>query len=215
MKRFLSVLFICASLLVPGCTTIPTAKNLYADYSDAVFFLQTADGGHCSSFHIGEGIIVTAAHCIESNGIGVVIRPTPDLEIENPQVLLDDDISDIAILSVPEVSSYASLSLGGTPEIGERLVTIGFPGYWHTKTLDVGYVIGTGDWKDIPIVYGSGNVYPGESGGPVLDERGWVVGVVSRISPRGMMFPDGSHIHRDVSIFVAAACVKQKLAEVL
>lgn len=196
-----------------SCILSRSVKDIYAESSPAVFLLEKADG-YCSSFHVGNGLVVTAAHCID--GEEFTIHADAETHIPNPKVLLDDDEFDVALLQVPEVKERIFLIFGGSDvPVGERLTTIGFPGYLRQKTVDVGYVISTGSIGKEDIIFGSGNAYPGESGGPVLNEFGQVVGIVSRIRPDGHVYQSGRHLHRDISVFVSSDTVQEKIHQVL
>jgi serine protease Do len=213
VKSLLLSLVLALTLSCSSCNLSRSVKDLYIESGPAVLLLET-ESGHCSSFHIGNGLILTAAHCIDGQGLEVV-HLDKETHIKHPTVLLDNDEQDIAILSVPEAKNLPFAVLGELPSIGERLTTIGFPGYWNDKTIDVGYVIGIGVLDNTSVVFGSGNAFPGESGGPVLDERGFVVGLVSRISPRGIMYMDGRHLHRDVSVFIAVDQIQKEVHKLL
>lgn len=197
-----------------SCVFSRSVKELFAESGPAVFLLETDDGnGHCSSFHIGNGIVLTAAHCISEKS--EILHLGENETVRDPRVLLVDAQSDIAVLHVPEAGISEFAVLGEVPPIGERLVTIGFPGYFESKTIDIGYVIGLGNLDGVPVIFGSGNAFPGESGGPVLDEHGFVVGIVSKISLRGIVYPTGHHIHRDVAVFMSVDVIKKQVDRAL
>jgi S1-C subfamily serine protease len=213
VKKLLLILLLVLSVSCTSCSFTRSVRDLFAESSPAVFMLEMEDG-YCSSFHIGNGIVLTAAHCLREGTSALILNE--DHKVLNPQVLLDDDEkTDIGILLVPEIKNFPFVVLGSAPSIGERLTTIGFPGYWRKKTIDIGYVLGLGLVDEVPIVFGSGNAFPGESGGPVLDERGFVIALVSGISPRGITFFTGQHLHRDVSILISVDAIKEKVNKVL
>lgn len=214
MKSLLLSLLLILTISCTSCFLSRSVKDLYNESAPAVFLLEIKDTGHCSSFHIGEGLVLTAAHCVSDREIEI-IHLDEETTVVAPRVLFDNDQQDIAILLVPEAKDFPTAVLGDVPQVGERLTTIGFPGYWPLKTIDVGYVIGLGILDETSVIFGNGNAYPGESGGPVLDERGFVVGLVSRISLRGIMYSDGRHEHRDVSVFIAADQLHQAVAQAL
>lgn len=213
MKKLLLSFLLALALSCTSCSLTRSVRDLYTETGPAVFLLELEEGW-CSSFHIGNGLVLTAAHCIADQK-STTIHVNKDLLINNPLVLLDDDYLDVAILSAPELANEEFAVLGQVPKIGERLTTIGFPGYLGKKTVDVGYVIDLGPLDGVPVIFGSGNAFPGESGGPVLDERGFTVGLVSRISARGIMFSDGRHLHRDVSVFISTEVLQKALTSVL
>jgi S1-C subfamily serine protease len=196
-----------------SCILSRSVKDLYHESNKSVYLIEQIDG-YCSSFHVGNGLVLTAGHCID--GPEFIVHADKNTHIQNPIVVVDDDETDIAILYIPEVKNRSFLFLSSSNvEIGERLTVIGFPSYLGHKTIDIGYVIGTGFINKTPIIFGSGNSFPGESGGPVLNELGQVVGIVSKVRPSGHTYASGSHIHRDISAFVASDVVRQRISQIL
>jgi len=120
-----------------------------------------------------------------------VVRDCKVIEIVNPavkskaQVLYSDEKNDIAVLKIennaPQYSAY--FRSGKSIRAGDDIVTVGFP---------LGAVLGndlkvtkgnissmTGINNDTSILQFSAPIQPGNSGGPLLDTGGNVVGVVS------------------------------------
>ncbi len=128
-----------------------------------------------------EGYLVTSAH---------VIQGADSLQIEGhdhrryrAEKVYADAKHDLAILRVsdPRFAGFGRLPYvfkAGQAELGERVFTLGFP------RADVVYGEGalsarTGYRGDSAFYQVSIPVNPGNSGGPLLDERGNLIGVVS------------------------------------
>ncbi len=101
------------------------------------------------------------------------------------------EASDVAIVHVPGMDDMPTISLGDSSQVTEQddLTIIGFPGNGDvsnsptnllTSSINRIYVsaIKSMDNGD-PVIEVSGNVEHGDSGGPALDSRGNIVGVVS------------------------------------
>lgn len=228
LKNLLLSLFICLSLACStSCSFSRSVKDIYEESSGAVFVLQklmmfqeddkvlpTVKTGHCSSFHIGNGLVVTAGHCIQPEDMAMAILDGSEEGIVDIEVLLDNDDQDIALLRVPKLENAPFLVLGPEPSIGERVVAIGTPGYLMAETIDIGYVIQIVPTETNRFVLGTGNAFPGESGGPLLDERGFVVGVTSMIAPGPHRMGLGGHIHRDISLFVSSVVLLDNINKI-
>ncbi|MFC5409387.1 trypsin-like peptidase domain-containing protein [Larkinella bovis] len=129
-----------------------------------------------------DGYLVTNTHIIQ-DADSVYIQSTKG-EIYKAKVVYADRKYDLAILQVHEDSSFrvkTALPYGfeaGPSDLGERVFTLGFPreeivygeGYLSSKT---GY---RGDSTAYQVAI---SVNPGNSGGPLLDEKGNVIGIIS------------------------------------
>lgn len=128
----------------------------------------------------GRGYLVTNAHVI--NGVSTVYVANKKGENFKVKVVFINPLQDLAILKIddsdweaPGVLPYG-IKHGGA-DIGERIFTLGYPrneivygeGYMSAKT---GYNDDTSSYQ----ITVSAN--PGNSGGPVLNEKGEVVGIL-------------------------------------
>lgn len=102
---------------------------------------------------------------------------------------------DLALVSVCCSSSFEALPLAGDDEVqvGEEVVALGFPdrgGVVESLSVSTG-IVSTYDYSDaldIWVVQTDAAVNPGNSGGPMLNEDGRVVGVVT------FGFPDSQNL---------------------
>ena len=138
----------------------------------------TASG---SGFVVAPGRVLTNAHVVRGCG-GVLARNAAGRRAR-VKVLKVDGPRDLALLEVPRDFGPA-LVFRGEPSVlrGEPVVTYGFPlsGLLSSgPTLTTGSVSALSGLRDTPLNYTiSAPVQPGNSGGPLLDAQGHVIGVV-------------------------------------
>jgi S1-C subfamily serine protease len=134
-----------------------------------------------SGFIVGEGRILTNNHVVE--GCTRLAARNAQGQRVAAQVIGTDLRRDLAVLGVP-AGFGPPLVFRDSPavRIGEPVVTYGFP---LTGVLSSGPTLTTGDvsalagLRDNPLHFTiSAPVQPGNSGGPLLDAQGHVVGVV-------------------------------------
>jgi S1-C subfamily serine protease len=145
----------------------------------------------CSAAMVGTGFIVSPERVItNAHVVAGVIDPVVTVSNSKTQlsgkVIAIDRKKDIAIIYVPGLNGEKLTFIGpATPnEIG---FVVGYPngGNLRTSTVSVSSefesigtdIDGNGETKRDVIVFG-GDVRPGNSGGPLLNEQGQVLGVV-------------------------------------
>jgi hypothetical protein len=166
----------------------PDWQDIYARVRPSIPFIFS-NGGLCSGALISPTLILTAKHCVEN------VRPVWVSWVERPAawesaslVHLDEDL-DFAILELKRPSTKTPLVLrpSGALAVGETAATVGHPtsgasgknppfDLERTHVFSAGHVSQfTGDEVIVDF-----SISPGNSGGPVLDSEGRVIGVVSR-----------------------------------
>ena len=136
-----------------------------------------------------DGTIVTNAHVVPgrsaraSSGLEVTLA---DGRRAGARVVVRDARRDLAVLAVDRAALGTAplpLPVLGTPSSlrpGELLLALGHPlGMAHALT--VGVVHAAGDARRSPYVQADLRLAPGNSGGPLADARGRVVGINSMI----------------------------------
>jgi S1-C subfamily serine protease len=153
----------------------------------------------CTAFSINqtEGYWVTAKHCIEA---GVVIQfltgQTPTLAGHPYTVIHVDPIYDVAVIQ-SGVTAPALPLARRAPAVGDRITVEGFPLGVQTPVITRGYVAA----RNVPV----DRLFPsdmldvtttgGNSGSPVMNEWGEVIGVLwggSRDSEHSLSVPYGA-----------------------
>ncbi len=128
-----------------------------------------------------DGYLVTSAHVIQ--GADSLLVEGRDHQRYKAETVFADAKHDLAILRIKDAkfSGFGRLPYvfkGGQADLGERVYTLGYP------REDVVYGEGalsarSGFGGDTAFYQVSIPVNPGNSGGPLLDERGNLIGVVS------------------------------------
>lgn len=182
----------------PSGPTSLTAAQIYDLVLPSIVLIRSeasgekGSGSRASGLGTGtvvsrDGTILTAAHVVGNAG-SVHVEFTDGTET-TAQVLTADEATDIAMLSpdrLPEVVVPAVI--GGGTEVGDRVVAIGHP-LGLVATTTEGIVSGLG--RSVTVKNGAklqgliqfdAAVNPGSSGGPLLGDRGEVLGVVSALA---------------------------------
>jgi putative serine protease PepD len=176
-------------------TTDSTAKSVYDGAKDAVAFIsaQTGQGTATGTGFVvsSDGKIVTNEHVVDG-ATAVTVKLGTDGKEMTAQVLGADASKDLAVLKVDATNLHA-LSLGDSSslQVGDNVYAIGNP-YGLDHTLTSGIVsalnreIQAPDGTPIPgAIQTDAALNPGNSGGPLLDADGKVVGVNSQIASSG------------------------------
>ena len=137
-----------------------------------------------------DGFIVTNAHVVE-NADEITVRFTDKREL-TAKVIGVDTRSDVAVIKV-EATGLPVVKIGDTKRlrVGEWVIAIGSP-FGFQNTVTAGIVSATarenlsGDpnLDAVPFIQTDVAVNPGNSGGPLLNMRGEVIGINSQIFSR-------------------------------
>lgn len=167
-----------------------------------------------SGFYIGNGKIVTAAHVARHLHDGDKKAVDEDGHEYEVVVLWEDEEYDIAVLQVkgaePPREHIAELSCR-MPIVGEKITIEGNPLDFHFVRTDgtVASIVHLGGtfpmWHEW--FFGDITALPGNSGGPVYEQHGRVIGVLV-----GALVKNGVPVH--VSIIVPAGVVCRLLGRV-
>jgi putative serine protease PepD len=139
-----------------------------------------------------KGHIVTAAHVVD--GASSITVTFQDGTTRTAKLLGKDNATDVAVLSVdPSGLTLHPLGLGSSSglEIGNAVAAIGDP-FTYQRSLSTGVVSGLDRTISAPngftvahAIQTDAALNPGNSGGPVLDASGKVVGIVDQIATNG------------------------------
>jgi len=138
-----------------------------------------------------DGYVMTNSHVVAS-GRAIRVR-TPAGEIAEGQVMGDDPATDLALVRVDAsalAGTYLPVEAGLAPRVGQLAVAIGNPlGFESTVSTGVVSALrrslrGRGDRLIDGVIQHTAPLNPGNSGGPLLDAAGRVLGVNTAIIAR-------------------------------
>ncbi|MDM0049578.1 DegQ family serine endoprotease [Variovorax sp. J22R115] len=148
---------------------------------------ETPVRGQGSGFIVSaDGIILTNAHVVK-DAKEVTVKLTDRREFR-AKVLGSDTKTDVAVLKI-DAKNLPTLSVGNTKDlkVGEWVLAIGSP-FGFENTVTAGVVSAKGrtlpDDSYVPFIQTDVAVNPGNSGGPLINTRGEVVGINSQIYSR-------------------------------
>lgn len=142
-----------------------------------------------TGFVIGEGVVITNAHVVAgTDDVGVEVVNSRGRIVELPgEVVLYDPAIDVAVLRVPDLEARPLQFRPQPAAVGEDVIILGYP-------LDGPFTATAGKVRQMitlqgPDIYDDGEVSrevytvravvrSGNSGGPMIDVNGQVVGVV-------------------------------------
>ena len=158
-----------------------TIEDAIAGVLPSVFQVVT-DRGLGTAFYIGDGEFLTAAHVVA--GATEIKAQNADHTRELTIVGADPD-ADIAILA-GSGDSLEPLTIGDSAalDIGERLIIVGYPLF--ERVGDASVTLGVlsaraedADFDYVTSLQTDAAANPGNSGGPIVDACGKVVGIVT------------------------------------
>lgn len=191
---------VARELTVEGTLRDETAKRIFAEKKDATVSLYSVDGNGgasvCSgSFITGNGHIVTAAHCCSPNNSGNVFANIYALvtnydnggtaRVVECNFVGLDGAGDIGVLQVPGLTNQSHLKWGNSAalEPGDHCFVIGNPlGIDHQSITDglirdPTYVQTETPTFVVECLWTETLGYGGNSGSPILDLSGNIVGI--------------------------------------
>ena len=163
-----------------------TVPDIYQRVAPSVVLVRTSHGLGTGVIVADDGTILTANHVVAGGGAvtvtfadGTTARAT--IVAANPKM----DIATLIPAKLPQVVVPATL--GGAADVGSSVVAIGNP-LGLTDSVSAGVISGldrtadTNDGKFSGLIQFDASVNPGSSGGPLLDTRGLVIGIVLSIA---------------------------------
>jgi serine protease Do len=130
-----------------------------------------------------DGLILTNAHVVK--GATLVTVKLTDRREFTAKVLGSDPKTDVAVIRI-DAKNLPTVALGtaGSPSVGSWVLAIGSP-FGFENSVTAGVVSATGRSlpgdSAVPFIQTDAAVNPGNSGGPLLDARGQVIGINSQI----------------------------------
>lgn len=169
----------------------PAVVQIRAAAHDAKNPSGSGAGSRGSGFFIDpRGYLLTAHHVID-RAKDIEIR-LADAQRLSAQLVAADGQLDLAILKVHSERELPTLSLGDseTIRVGELAFVFGYP-FGRESSMNVGIISRAGrsyrDSASFDFIQTDAGGYPGGSGGPLLNSKGHVIGMITMASERGNM----------------------------
>jgi len=186
-----------------------TPKEIYQKAGPAVVFILAADGSRSGSVGTGsiirnDGLVITNAHVFSRKGssrlktdISVFLKPhrvtgnhKKDLSQRYRGKIVAYDIPlDLALLQIVDIDvPLAKIEFADSQDVvvGEKVYAIGHPeqgGLWSLTTGVISaYRQDFGGVRGKNLFQTDASINRGNSGGPLLDENGYMVGINSMIA---------------------------------
>jgi serine protease Do len=192
MKTNLIVTLLLTTLTYGGISTNPhslapaiaktpessIASRVYERVNPAVVMIRGATDLGSGFIISADGYVITNAHVAKNQPSVLTIKMSDGKEIPADVVGFATDGVDLAILKINRRQKFPTVKLGNMSSIkvGDSVYAIGTPLYeFNQNTLTNGMVSGirdNGDW-----IQTNTAISPGNSGGPLVNDRGELVGV--------------------------------------
>ncbi len=180
-----------ANAALTGTVTTTTGEELPAEAvaqsalsSTVKLTLRDADGRNAvsgSGFFIAPDMVATNYHVIKGMGSGYAKFAGDSRQYPIVKVVASDPVNDLVILYIPG-SSAKPLELDAMQQkVGETIFVAGSP-LGLEGTFSEGVLSAVRDNGDLQI---TASISHGNSGGPVLDGQGNVIGIVEYTIPAG------------------------------
>jgi S1-C subfamily serine protease len=175
----------------PAVVVIQTVEKTIQTTKSANAKVQNVKGLGSGVLISADGKVLTASHVVHT--ADVVAITFQNGEQVPAHVIGSSPGADVALLQLDHVpAGYHHAHLGNSDQVvvGETIMVIGAP-YGISKTLTVGYISGRKQPEQLPLntqqlelFQSDVAVNTGNSGGPMFNMRGEVIGIVSSILTR-------------------------------
>jgi putative serine protease PepD len=194
------------------------ARAVYAAASPSVASVRTGEGSGTGFLVDSNGTMITNAHVVGSNR-QVQVRFDDKGAYHDAQVLSVDASTDLAALKIDASAAEGirplELADSGAVQVGDSAIAIGYP-LGLDRTATAGIVSGLERSIESPngfsidkVIQTDAPVNPGNSGGPLLNAKGQVIGVNSQIATAA----GGGEGNIGISFAIPASTVKQVLPD--
>ena len=168
------------------------ASSVYASAAPGVVDISVDNGSGTGFVVDQDGHIVTAAHVV--NGAHSITVKFQDGTTRKATVLGQDDATDVAVIKIdPSGLTLHPLTLGSSSSVGvgDDVAAIGDP-FGYARSISTGIVSGVDRTIKAPngftiahALQTDAAMNPGNSGGPVLNADGQVIGIADQIATDG------------------------------
>ncbi|MDC0037582.1 S1C family serine protease [Alphaproteobacteria bacterium] len=160
-----------------------------------------------SGFLVAPNIIATNFHVIENSYSGYVkfVNKNEIYEIEG--VVGYNESYDLALIKISNSNANPLPLISPSVDIGQKIFAIGNP-LGLEGTISDGIISGLREFQDFSVLQISAPISPGNSGGPVVNENGDVVGVAT------FTMSEGQNINFAVPVKYLKELLENKISQV-
>ncbi len=185
-ERFLTAVALSLSIVCAGtsCTVSPNAEGARRLYP-AVVKIEAGNRIGSGVIIHGSGLVLTSWHVVEDEKIAYVISSNGVTHEGN--VLAVNRDRDLALIAITGSSGgFTCANLGSSMEsdglqVGDAIAIAGYPAYSDSVSpvLSEGIICAFPTIQSVDFIQASAQVYPGSSGGPMINKFGEVIGIVN------------------------------------
>jgi serine protease Do len=173
-------------------------RKILPEAKKAVVAIESGGGAGSGVIVSEDGMVLTAAHVIGKRGKRVKVR-LPDGKRVNAITLGGSEISDAGMAEITDAGDWpvAPMAARGSSKIGDWCFALGHPGGFDKERgiiVRLGRIIA----KEDETIQTDSRLLGGDSGGPLFDFNGRVIGIHSRISRK-----DDQNFHAPIEAFHA------------
>jgi S1-C subfamily serine protease len=159
-----------------GSESSLTNSNIINKIKPAVVLIERSDGSYGSGMiFTSDGYILTNAHVVRGyNKVNITVN---DGAKYSAIVTGRDEINDLAVIKINSAVELTTIDFGDSSKVqqGDNIFTFGFP---YIKG-DVSFKEGTVSRIFSDALEISAEIHPGNSGGPLVDTNGKIIGINS------------------------------------
>lgn len=166
----------------PSAPPKPTINDILDHAVNAVVQVESSGGRGSGTIFDALGYVLTAEHVVGADAAVTVTFANGDTE--QALVVGRDEVRDLAVLKISGGPHLSVLPLGNLEDVekGDQVVTAGFTGFNNATTSTIGIVseILPNEEERYTYLQTDATFHQGQSGGPVITDEGYVVGIISR-----------------------------------
>ncbi|SKA82620.1 serine protease, S1-C subfamily, contains C-terminal PDZ domain [Paucidesulfovibrio gracilis DSM 16080] len=174
----LTLLFLTIMHPLPSDARTLDARTLYKQVQGSVVRVICDTGNAISEgtgFFVGDGSLVATNHHVVEGARSIDVETNDGETQHSLRLVYADRRQDLALIRVQHPGT--ALPLAETPpEVGQEVMTIGHP-LGLENSISLGVVSGLRTQEGVSLVQTTAAISHGNSGGPLLDEQGQVLGI--------------------------------------
>ena len=157
----------------------PALEDMVSRAMPSIVLVETTSG-RGSAFYVQHDTLITNVHVVQQDGY-VTLRKMDGSSV-NARVHMRAPAFDIAVLKVAQASAsqpYLTMGTAQSLKAGQEVVVIGSALGTLQNSVSRGVVSGLRNSGGVTLVQSDAAANPGNSGGPMLDRNGRVVGILT------------------------------------